>query len=52
MSQGHAARLLGISRWDLLELMAKLMIESGPETGEEMRQDADVARDSIGTRRG
>jgi predicted HTH domain antitoxin len=49
ISQGRAARLLGISRWDMLELMAEHAIESGPETAEEMREDIEVARRSAGS---
>jgi predicted HTH domain antitoxin len=44
VSQGQAARLLGVSRWDLLDLMARLGVPSGPETAEEMRQEVATAR--------
>jgi predicted HTH domain antitoxin len=44
ISQGRAARLLGISRWELLDLMATHEVESGPESAEEVRQDVEVAR--------
>src|SRR5262249_46141111 len=37
ISQGQAARLLGVTRWDLLDLMAQHQIPSGPQTAEEMR---------------
>jgi predicted HTH domain antitoxin len=39
ISQGKAARLLGISRWEILDLIARHRISSGPETAEEMRQE-------------
>jgi predicted HTH domain antitoxin len=44
ISQGKAARLLGITRYDILDLMAKHHIFSGPLTAEEMRQDVENAR--------
>lgn len=44
ISQGKAAELLGISRWDLLELMVEQRIESGPETGEEMAGEIEDMR--------
>jgi hypothetical protein len=47
LSQGQVARLLGITRWDVLDLMARLGIPSGPETAEEMRQEIDAARRAV-----
>jgi predicted HTH domain antitoxin len=47
ISQGQAARLLGSTRWDILTLMARLGIPSGPETAEEMRQEIEGARCAI-----
>lgn len=44
ISQGKAAELLGISRWDLLELMVERRVESGPETAEEMTQEIEDMR--------
>ena len=44
ISQGYAARMLGITRWDILDLMALHAIPSGPETPEEMRRDVEAAR--------
>jgi hypothetical protein len=44
ISQGQVAQMLGLSRWDVLELMAKHGIPSGPETAEEMRREIDDAR--------
>lgn len=43
LSQGQAAELLGLTRWDLLDLMAMHGVPSGPETAEEMRRDIEVA---------
>ena len=39
ISQGLAARLLGITRWDMLDLMTEREIPSGPATAEEMRRE-------------
>ena len=39
ISQGQAAQLLGLTRWDIVDLMARHQIPSGPETAEEMRQE-------------
>lgn len=44
ISQGKAAVLLGITRWDILELMARDQIPSGPQTAEEMQRDLDNVR--------
>lgn len=44
ITQGQAAILLGITRYDILDLMAEHHIESGPLTAEEMRQDIENAR--------
>lgn len=44
ISQGKAARLLGVTRHDILEFMARYQIPSGPETAEEADQDVDAAR--------
>jgi hypothetical protein len=49
ISQGRAARLLGVTRWDILELMARYAIPSGPETAEEAERD--VAAAGLGVRR-
>lgn len=43
ISQGKAAELLGMTRWAMLDLMARYKIESGPKTAEEARQDVEVA---------
>ncbi|MGH2460897.1 MAG: UPF0175 family protein [Chloroflexota bacterium] len=39
ISQGRAARLLGLTRWDILDLMARHQIPSGPETVEELDRE-------------
>ena len=39
ISQGKAAHLLGITPWDILDLMARYQISSGPETAEEVRRE-------------
>lgn len=44
ISQGRAARLLGLTRWDLLDLMARHRILSGPETPEELEQEVAYLR--------
>ena len=44
ISQGQAARLLGVTRWVVLALMARSGVPSGRETAEEMRREIDEAR--------
>lgn len=44
ISQGQAAELLGITRWDLIDLMAHYRVPSGPESVEELQQDLESAR--------
>jgi predicted HTH domain antitoxin len=48
ISQGKAAELLGITRWEMLDLMAHHRIESGPATAEEMQQEIDAMRRFVG----
>ena len=43
ISQGRAALLLGIDRWEPLELMGRLCIPSGPLTPEEAERDVEAA---------
>ena len=43
VSQGQAARLLGINRWELLDLMARYQVPSGAQTPEEVQDEVDVA---------
>ena len=52
ISQGWAARLLGITRWDILDLIAKYQVESGPESPEELRQDIENAHRAAAASRG
>jgi predicted HTH domain antitoxin len=49
VSQGQAAQLLEATRWELLELMARYKIPSGPETATEMRQEIEDIRRSSHT---
>jgi predicted HTH domain antitoxin len=44
ISQGRAARLLGLTRGDMLRVMAEQRIFSGPETAEEAERDVEAAR--------
>lgn len=44
LSQGRAARLLGLTRYDILDLMAEHRIVSGPLTAEEVDRDLEAAR--------
>ena len=44
ISQGRAAELLGVTRYDILDLMAQYRILSGPLTPEEARRDVEAAR--------
>jgi transcriptional regulator with GAF, ATPase, and Fis domain len=44
ISQGQAARLLGLSRWTILDLMVRHQIPSAPETTEEVHQEIEDAR--------
>ena len=48
ISQGNAAELLGLTRGDMLDLLARHRIESGPETAEEMQQEIEALRRFIG----
>ncbi len=42
ISQGKAARLLGVTRHDIIDLMAEYDIPSGPATIEELREEVDL----------
>lgn len=44
ITQGQAAKLLGVTRYDILNLMASQHIPSGPRTAEEMREEIEMAR--------
>jgi predicted HTH domain antitoxin len=47
ISQGQAARLLSVTRWQIIQLMGQYRIPSGPETAEDIRQELDVVRDIV-----
>ena len=47
ISQGKAAHLLGITRWDILDLMARYQIPSGPATIEELHEEIAALRRHI-----
>jgi hypothetical protein len=44
ITQGQAARLLNATRYDILDLMARYAIPSGPQTAEEAQRDVEAAR--------
>jgi hypothetical protein len=44
LGQSRAAELLGLTRWDILDLMARHQIPSGPETADEMAREIDAVR--------
>ncbi|MGH2532472.1 MAG: UPF0175 family protein [Thermomicrobiales bacterium] len=44
ISQGQAARMLGVSRWVVLDLMVRYGIPSGPQSAEELKRDVEAAR--------
>ena len=48
ITQGQAGDMLGITRWDVLDLMAKHDIPSGPDTAEEMDEEIDNLRWLLG----
>lgn len=48
ISQGLAAELLGLTRGDILDLMVKLRIPSGPDPPEEARREVEDMRRYIG----
>ncbi len=45
IGQGKAAELLGVTRYDILDLMARHGIESGPETPDEIETEFAGLRD-------
>jgi len=51
ISQRKAARLLNLTRWDILDLMAQHEISSGPATTEEWQQEVDTVRRLVADRR-
>jgi predicted HTH domain antitoxin len=44
ISQGKAAELLGISMWEMLDLVIEQDIPTGPQTADEIDQEVDVIR--------
>lgn len=44
ITQGQAANFLGITRWDILDLMAQHDILSGPVTAEEVEEELATIR--------
>jgi hypothetical protein len=44
IGQSKAAELLGITRWDLLDLMSEHEVPSGLATGDDVRQELDTVR--------
>ena len=48
ISQGRAAQLLGLTRADILDLMARYAIPSGPQTAEEVDREIEAARRVLG----
>ncbi len=44
ISQGKAAELLGINRWDMFELSAKYQIPAGPVTPDEIEAELATIR--------
>jgi hypothetical protein len=44
ITQGEAAILLNVTRYDILDLMARHRIPTGPQTAEEARRDIEAAR--------
>ncbi len=50
LSQGRAATLLGVTRHEILDLMTKYDILSGPQTLEEYRRDVERATQALSNR--
>ena len=44
ISQGEAARLLDVTRWQVLDLMAAYQVPSGPGTPEELEREVEYLR--------
>jgi predicted HTH domain antitoxin len=44
ISQGKAAELLGISRWEMMDLIVEHQIPTGPQTVEEIEQELETVR--------
>jgi hypothetical protein len=50
ISQSRAAALLGVTRHDILDLMSRYEIPSGPQTFEEYQRDVEQAAGLVGNR--
>jgi predicted HTH domain antitoxin len=44
ISQGKAAELLGISMWEMMDLIVEQDIQTGPQTAEEIDEEIATAR--------
>lgn len=44
ISQGKAAELLGLSMWEMLDLIVEQDIQTGPQTAEEIAEEIETAR--------
>jgi hypothetical protein len=47
IGQSRAAELLGMSRWDVLDLMARHDVASGPETAAEVDAELEAGRSVV-----
>ncbi len=47
ISQGKAAELLGVDRWELLDLLAKHGLSALGQTPEELQQDVEILREAL-----
>jgi predicted HTH domain antitoxin len=47
ISQGQAVQLLGVTRWDLLSLMARRGVPAGAETVDELLRDVEGAQRAL-----
>lgn len=52
ISQGKAAELLGISRWEMIDLVNTLNIPTGPQTAEDIDREVETIRRLVQTRQG
>lgn len=48
INQGQAAQSRGVTRWDILNVMATHQVASDPTTVEELRREIDIARRRAG----
>ncbi|MHB8621113.1 MAG: UPF0175 family protein [Chloroflexota bacterium] len=47
VSQGKAAQMLEVSRWQMLELMGKHAVASGPESAEDVLEEVNAAHGAL-----